>query len=198
MTSQCNGMETLLPWTRGAVQTVTRSHPGRVFNGIAIQKIFLWGRISQSCRSTFQHLHRRTVSHGPNSRSRTSPRIQSYLGELTQEVLFSFEPRSSPFPLARVAYIYGKRSTWHSVAARYEIGNKRMEHIKQGLGASLRPMSFKDVTWGNHFVSLLISADIPISLKGLITLPLDSFRLSWGVFGDIGRVYAPEVSTAFV
>ncbi len=85
--------------------------------------------------------------------SRANSRIEAYLGQLTEEVLFSFDPSSSPFPLARVTYIHGKRATWHTIVARHEIGNKQMELLRQGLGTNLRPMSFKDVTWGNHFVS---------------------------------------------
>lgn len=86
-------------------------------------------------------------------------RTQPYLAELTAEVLFTTDVSSSPFPLVQVPYIYGRRSTQDTVVARYVTEYKRLQLTKQGLGANLRPMSFKDIEWGNHFVSLPTNYD---------------------------------------
>lgn len=44
---------------------------------------------------------------------------------------------------------------WMASVNRHLFEKKRSELIAQGHGQNLRPVFFKDVEWGNHFVSIL-------------------------------------------
>ena len=79
--------------------------------------------------------------------------------------------------MARVAYIWARRSTWNTITARYDIEKERTELLQRGLNdASLRPVIFKDVEWGNHFVSVL-SASLRASLDRVKYLLITPFPL---------------------
>lgn len=92
---------------------------------------------------------------------RTNELVQSHLDEVTASVLFGLNSSTRPFPLSKVTFLHAKRSPWGLVIARYAIEARRSELIRQGIGQNLRPMYFKDIEWGNHFVRCAVDSANP-------------------------------------